>query len=383
MENVSLLVDSAATGRVLVVGSLPPGGRDLDLLARVDDRAAISARLAAEGFRNRGNDWVRFTGCSASAVDLLPAEAYPVPERQLQSLFDEALPIDGLARLVRPAPHHALLILAGLGMTEKRQDRLQAALAEDPDARAKAERLAREWGVDLRRLQPRRRLVRRPRRRTVIALSGLDGSGKSSQTAALSDALERLGKHAEVVWLPLAANPAVWRVSAFVRRLLRLLRVLPGFRTVHGRVEGGESLIARPGSTRRAGMLTRLWVTYVAFANAISHRRLARRADVVVFDRYVLDSVVRMRYLWGGRFAAADRLLRLLSPNPALAFLLDVPGEVALGRKQDQWSVDDLRRQVELYREEADRLDVIRLDGTRPQEEVCAEIAEAVWRRLG
>ncbi len=383
MRDVAQLVDDAAAGRVLVLGSLPPAGRDLDLLAWPDDRRAVAARLEAEGFLPNGGDWVRFGGGSAYAVDLVAAESYGVPEAALRRAFEEAIPLDGLERLVRPAPHHALLILARLGVTEKRRGRLQAALDEDPDARAKAERLAGEWGVDLRRLRPRRRLVRRPRRRTVIALSGLDGSGKSSQSAALRDALERLGKDAEVVWLPLTANAAVWKVSALVRRVLRVLRMLPGFRRMHGRVEAGESLIAKPERTRRAGILTRLWVTYVALANALSHRRLARRADVVVFDRYVLDSVVRMRYLWGGRFALAAALLRILSPKPALAFLLEVPGEVALARKQDQWGVDELRRQAELYREEADRLGVVRLDGTRPQDELSAEIAEAAWRGLG
>src|SRR6185295_14636664 len=95
--------------------------------------------------------------------------------------------------LVRPAPHHALLILARLGMTKKRLGRLERALAEDPDALEKARLLAADWRVDLRRL--RIRLISRPRRRrrVVIALSGIDGSGKSSQANAAEDALDRLG----------------------------------------------------------------------------------------------------------------------------------------------------------------------------------------------
>jgi thymidylate kinase len=217
----------------------------------------------------------------------------------------------------------------------------------------------------------------------VIAFSGLDGSGKSSQTAAARVALIRLGHEAEVVWLPITANPSVWRVSAIARRVVRRLRWAPRVCGLDRKVAGGQSFLAAPGETKRPGFLTRLWVTYIAVVNGFAHRRLARSAEVVVFDRYVLDSVVRMRYLWASRFGPAARLLRWLSPTPALSFLLDVPAEVALGRKQDQWDLDQLRRQRELYIEEAARLGVVVLDGTEEKEELCAKIAEAIWRQLG
>jgi thymidylate kinase len=384
MWDVARLVDDAAVGRVVVIGSLPPEGRDLDVLARAEDRSAVAARLAAEGFLQRGHEWVRFAGCSALVVDLVPAEEWGLPVEELAALLEESIPLHGMSRLGRPAPHHALLILARLGVTEKRLARLRSALAEDPDARERAEAAADRWGVDLRRLRLRRGRVRlrRPRRRVVIAFSGVDGSGKSSQAAAAGEALVRLGHQASVVWLPITANPAVSRISAVGRSFVGLLRWLPGLRRLERKATAGGSFFAAPGESRRPSFLTRVWVVYVAVVNGLAHRRLARGADVVVFDRYVLDSVVRMRYLWAARFGVAEALLRWLSPAPALAFLLDVSPEVALGRKQDQWDADQLRRHLELYREEAGRLGVVRLDGTRPQEELCAEIAETIWRRL-
>src|SRR5204863_9429970 len=59
-----------------------------------------------------------------------------------------------------------------------------------------------------------RRLMRRP---AIVALSGLDGAGKSFQAARLAEELEQLGLDAAVVW-PAAtnvlyqANPALKRV---------------------------------------------------------------------------------------------------------------------------------------------------------------------------
>src|SRR4051794_36668670 len=112
----------------------------------------------------------------------------------------------------------------------------------------KAERAAPAWRADLRRLRPRRpppRFLRR-RRPAVIAFSGLDGSGKSSQTAAAREALVRLGHEAEVVWLPITANPSVWRLSAIARQVVRWFRWAPGVR--RPRPEGR----GRPVVPRRA-----------------------------------------------------------------------------------------------------------------------------------
>ncbi len=369
---------------MLVVGLLPPAGRDLDVLAWPDDRRAIAARLAAEGFRPRGRNWVRFARGSADVVDLAAAEAYGVPEDELREAFAEGIPLDGMHRLVRPAPHHALLILARLGMTAKCVGRLEQALAEDPRALARAEGAAAHWHADLRRLQARPRVVRRPRRRhrAVIALSGVDGCGKSSQARAAEAALVRLGHRAEAVWMPITANTAVRGVSAVSRRALRALRWLPGLGRLDRRAAAGGSFLAAPGEARHAGLATRLWVAYVALANAVTHRRLARRSDVVVFDRYVLDSIVRMRYLWGDRFALATWLVRHVSPGPSLAFLLDVPAETAHRRKPEQWTEAELVRFRELYLEEAQRLSVTVLDGTLPEEELSARIADEAWQLL-
>lgn len=370
------LVDDAAAGPVVVIGSLPPEGRDLDVLVRPGDERAIAARLEAAGLANSGREWVAFEGCTAFGVELVPEEGWGLPPGEADALFAEARPIAGFAHLVRPAPHHQLLVLARIGLTGKRMARLRAALAEDPAAWSHAQERAAAWGVTLRDRPRRPRPRLRPRR--VVALSGLDGAGKSSQAEALAAALARLGYDAEPVWVPLASNRAVEGVSSAARRVLRAVRRVPGASGAHRRAEAGESLVAGRG----AGPLARVWVTYVALANALAHRRLARRGRVAIFDRYVLDSDVRIAELWGRRFPLARRLLRALSPRPVCAFLLEVAPETAFARKQDRWSLEELQRQAAAYRDEAAELGVVRLDGERPRDELCAQIAEAVWRAL-
>jgi thymidylate kinase len=238
---------------------------------------------------------------------------------------------------------------------------------------------------------PELRILRRPRRGHVVALSGLDGAGKSSQARALRETLERLGYETVVVWTPLGANPFVERVSLAARRLLHLLSWLGPLGRLERRLsEEGGSLVARPGQAAPRGRFHHLlaggWATFLALVNAASQRRSAlrhvRRGRIVVFDRYTLDSIVRLRFLHGGTRRFQGRLIRRLSPAPLCSFLLDVPPETALARKRDEWDLAALRRQAALYREEHGRLAVVRLDGERPREELCAEIAQEIRRRL-
>ena len=80
--------------------------------------------------------------------------------------------------------------------------------------------------------------------------------------------------------------------------------------------------------------------------------------------------------------ATAIGLARRLSPRPLRGYFVDVPPETAYARKAEQYSLDDLTRQAELYREESARLGVHKIDGERPREDLCAKIAEDVWRAL-
>jgi hypothetical protein len=127
------VVDDAAPHSVLVFGSLPGAGRDLDLLVRDEDLDALRSGLDREGFLSQGDEWVRFAAGTVEAVDLAPASTWRLPAAALDELFGAARPIEGFTRLVRPSPAHALLILArltGLGvLPDKRRRRRDAALA--------------------------------------------------------------------------------------------------------------------------------------------------------------------------------------------------------------------------------------------------------------
>ena len=443
------LVDAAVTGRVLVYGSLPPTGRDLDLLVRDPEKRAIGANLEEAGFVRKENEWARFASCSVEIVELAAATSWDLPIDALDALFKDALEIEGLRNVMRPSPHHTLLILArrtacGDGvLDQKLRSRLQLALEENPDGWARAHALAQSWsareamyalegawrtgdripggqraaargerqraGEGPRRgghtgLRSAAKRVPRPHRGAVVALSGLDGAGKSSQGAALQEVLERLGYKANVVRTRIAWEDSLWSIAAPIKRLLRpAMRVLTALRppppvrprpVAREQLEEGELEAATPEQPialdpvtmvrEGSSLLTDLWTLIITLANASSQWKLMRRhllrGEIVICDRYTLDSIVELRYSYGPerRFRAARVALSMLYPTPLRAFFLDVSPHAALERK-GEWGIQWLSEHRDLYLEECERLGVRLLDGEQPQADICAEIAREVW----
>jgi thymidylate kinase len=441
---VARLVDGTVRERVLVLGPFPPEGDDLDLVARAPARKQIGATLADEGFLRRGPDlmpprlwveqWATFSGGSAFAVDLHPAERWGLRDSELGSLFSDAEPIEGMDQLVRCAPHHVLLLIArrlarrGGELDAKRRGRIDRALAERPDAWTVARERAPLWGLESAlalleaayrtrvAVDPRTRaraqaevvaaggmrwraqsIVRRvksarPRRASIVSLSGLDGAGKSSQATALQATLQKLGVDCAIEWMPLghsARNPTLRRIKRSAAGALSLARRRrPGPQSSNGSRPAAATNPTR-SLRQRSELVTQGWVTIVALIQALQHRRAARRhrgtGRIVIFDRYTLDSAAQLRFFYGAshRFRFQKRLVRLVSPQPRMSFLLDVPPETAMVRKELQYTLDEVREQTQLYREELAGLRVRRLDGERPQAELSDEIARAIWQEVG
>lgn len=384
------VVDGVLRGRAVVVGSLPPDGRDLDVLVAADEVAALERALRAAGFERYGDAWLRFANLTAEIVDVIRAGDWGLAPAQERELFADAVALGDSRRLARPAAHHALLVLArGLSaepqLSERRRQRLRAALAEDPDALARARRRARAWGVEAqlealasgaagpasrRRVAPagaRARLgaicdlLRGRRRGTVIALSGLDGAGKSTQAAALSAALGRLGHEVAIEWTRLGLRERFWARAAQAERTAAL--------------------------RRRSALARQLSATALTLDQAWSQRRWVSgrlaRGQVVICDRYTLDSVVSLRCLVGGEAALRLQraILRALTRRPLRAYLLDVPAETAWERKREH-GLQRLRRQRALYLAEHRDLGVDVLDGAAPPAELASRIACDCWAAL-
>jgi thymidylate kinase len=426
-------IDELLEARVLVFGSPPPAGRDLDLLARPAEEAALRAWLVDQGFLERGGEWARFRSCAAESLDLVALAAWGLPENAAAELFGEAVPLEGFRHLARPAPRHLLLALARNivardgRLSPKQRAKIERALAEDPSAWRGARAAAPAWsaarslaalehaygsGGHISRTgraaalaewpyaQGRTRGKARARawleagrkdreRAYLVTFSGLDGAGKSSQAEALRSTLEQLGWQVTMQWVRLEWT-TLWEnrwlgILGWPARTA--LELLARARRSPERAAVAPALT--PTEVRqRSGLVANVWVGVVALAHGSAQRGETRPhlrpRTVVICDRYTLDAAAHIRFRYGEsrgyRFQIG--LMRRLSPQPLRAYFVDVPAETAHARKAEQYSLDDLRRQERLYREEAPRLGVRRLDGERPREELCSEIAEDVWRAL-
>jgi thymidylate kinase len=387
------LINETVATPVLITGSLPPHGRDVDLLIREAEENAIESKLRENGFFRCRSHWMLFRNGSGCALELGRAESWHLPETELRALFAEARPVGELMNVLEPSPHHTLLILARkLGrrrtfLQPKHRRRIEAAVTKDPEAWKVARDRARDWDVeaalaaleapteDARNLL--RRLVRRPRRTSIVSLSGLDGAGKSMQAVLLGDVLAGLGVDAEVEW-----SPEHMIGLGFLTSPIRKVLGYGPYSTAKDQRNPDLRPSVYPSS------LVHPWVALMALTFSLSLWRVVWRhlgsGRMVICDRYILDFAVFLEYRHGsGRdFRLQKWLLRTLSPGTTASYLLDVSPETAFARKSEQYTPAELRRQAELFRANASRFGVCRLDGERPAAALCDEIASDVWQKL-
>ncbi len=232
-------------------------------------------------------------------------------------------------------------------------------------------------------------------RGAVVALSGLDGAGKSTQGEALVQALNARGFDAVVCWQRLSYDDGLKRLTAPIRFLLRLaLRLRPSIvPPAEDSLAGGGVLpefavlpehAAARRLRERMPRVSALWVTLVALSHAVSVRRETlrevRQGRIVVRDRYLLDSLVHLqdRYARVGDVDRQAALLRRLTPSPVCALYLDVSAQEAYRRTPEEYTVDRLAAHRTAYLEQAARLGVLVVDAERPVDVIAAQVLAAV-----
>lgn len=226
----------------------------------------------------------------------------------------------------------------------------------------------------------------------MIALSGLDGVGKSSQAQALSASLRALGYDASVVWVPIGQNESLRRFAGAIKRALSQLPVGPlAGAGGDGDVAATHLLSRTEPGTPAFGPVRRLfshvWSTVTTLANALAIRRAARGIRVggriVIYDRYVLDTIVelRFRYAPDSRMRFQEAAVRALAPSALRAYFLDLPPELAHQRKPD-WSLPQTQLRSDLYNRARRELGITRLDAARPLDELSHEILSDALRSL-
>jgi len=217
----------------------------------------------------------------------------------------------------------------------------------------------------------------------VIALSGVDCAGKTTQRELLREALRRAGLRPVVLWTRAGYTPGL----EAVKRTLRALRGSgKGARRASTRTGRYPRRAADLGSPLRrwcwltAALLDLLWVY------GLWVRVLRAAGRTVICDRYVLDCLVDFRVNFPAERVERHplcRLLRRLSVTPDAAFCLLIPPEQTQERARrkerfhrETTAVLDARWRA--YRALSRELAVSVLDGLQPSDEIASLVHGSV-----
>tara|TARA_B100000949_G_C14133493_1_gene387631 strand:- start:84 stop:668 length:585 start_codon:yes stop_codon:yes gene_type:complete len=190
----------------------------------------------------------------------------------------------------------------------------------------------------------------------LVAIEGLDQSGKETQAQILRDSIRAVGHKSRVVSFP-----------------------------DYGTSIGEEIARALQGE-REYGPET-MQLLYVAnrFERKTDIERWNEAGLVVLFDRYVSSSVA-----YGEAHGLDPQWLTTLQvylPQPELTLLLDITPETAVARKavsRDRYEQDLslLQRVRESYLRQAEHQDWVRVDGEQSKDRVASDLAMALKSRL-
>lgn len=164
----------------------------------------------------------------------------------------------------------------------------------------------------------------------LIALSGVDCSGKSTQLTLLKQYLQGAGYAVSVCWYRPGYSRRLDALRRFLRRLSPRTLPPPGANPQRDalfdkrRVQIAWSTMAIVDTLMELGLALR--------------RRLAKY-DIVLYDRYILDALLDLRFKSEHverHERVVETLLRVACPAPDIHLLLDLPLDDVIGRSNNK-----------------------------------------------
>lgn len=212
----------------------------------------------------------------------------------------------------------------------------------------------------------------------LITISGIDGSGKSTQITGLQAFLQMAGVRHETIWYRPGYSGLLDRVRALVRS------ATPGALPASHDSPARERAFSRPG-------VSEAWIA-IALADLLGQyaariRLLLRKGLTVICDRYLEDAHLDFSFRFPQyRFDPVFEVLARVCPRPDLAFCLYVSREEMERRTRSKAEPfpdpDDVRiRRYQAYQRLRSRFTAV--DANRSIDEVQDTLRSHVAGLLG
>jgi dTMP kinase len=199
----------------------------------------------------------------------------------------------------------------------------------------------------------------------IVTLSGLDGSGKSTQIELLKDYLKSRGK---TFFYFHAVEFSIGNKFEIESRVTR------------------DSISNTRNSVTKANWLQIQLRKIALLIDVCRFNRLMRKLkfDYIISDRYFFDTVINIEYLSGSRIKSGmTKWIEERIPKPEFAFFVKVTPETIMQRerKPDQ-GMEYLVAKAKLFADKIKDWNMIVLNGEKNKEEIFEEIINQVWGEI-
>jgi dTMP kinase len=192
----------------------------------------------------------------------------------------------------------------------------------------------------------------------IVTISGVDGSGKSTQINMLEDYLSSKGKRVYY-----------FHVIEF------------GIANKIARLKAGTEQAPADKSVIKANIFTILLRRFFMWIDLYRFKDLVRQLrnlgyDYIISDRYFYDSILNVNYLYSKN---KNLIIERFIPKPELALYLEVHPDIIMEReKKPDQGRDYLEQKSQLFKQKIDKWGLRVIDASKSEKEIFSEISELV-----